>query len=84
MACIEHILDIPANHFDHSKLIGTDEIELKYNPGEFDEPIIMVHIETKDGVKVDSHIELCDAVALRDFLNTIIPTMKKQDKENRS
>jgi len=78
MAVIEHILGIPAEHYDGSKNIGTDDIELKYNPYEYNEALIIVDIKTKDGVKIDTHIELCDAIALRDYLNTVIPAMEKQ------
>jgi hypothetical protein len=85
MACTEHNLYIPAEHFNDSKQnIGTDEIELKFCPQEFDMPLIIVDIKTKDGVKFDSHIELSDAIALRDYLDTIIPTMEKIGRKNRS
>ena len=84
MAVIEHFLGIPANHYSKTKDIGTDNIELKYCTYEFDKPYIIVDITTKDGVKIDTHIELGDAIALRDFLDTIIPAMEKQEKENKS
>jgi len=80
MTVIEHILGIPAEHYKDKKNIGTDDIELKYEPYGYDKAIIWLDIETKDGIKIESHIELGDAIALRDFLNTIIPTMEKQNK----
>ena len=83
MAAIKHNIYLPAEHYKDGKNVGTDEINMEYSPYEHNEPYIIVEITTKDDVKVDTHIELCDAVSLRDFLNTVIPTMEKQDRENR-
>jgi len=84
MACIEHTIWMHSDHFDaQQKLIGEDNIDLRYSAQEMADTVEL-KVKTKDGVEVETFVELCDAIALRDYLNAIIPMMEKEFKENNS
>ena len=78
MAVIEHILTIYSDKMTEHGALSVNNAEFKFNPYEFDKPCITVDFETVGGRKVVMGIDTTDAIALRDFLDTIIPAMEKQ------
>ena len=82
MAYTEHTLWIHSDHFDAQQAqIGEDNIDFRYSAQEMVDTVEL-KIKTKDNVEIETFIEHCDAVALRDYLNTIIPMMEKEFKDN--